>query len=154
MTFPFGLTSVSPQDLKRFQRLYEESVSDQPLDDLGEWFLRTYDDCETHGFSDALNKLDFVLDDCSDYVGFVAAKHLLSQAAPGSAVSYQVGRRLLAHTSPLLFRYGLCLVIAGAVLIDSETRDAVARLSSSDEETAQLVQLAKIAIQTGVAPHA
>lgn len=151
MAFPFGLRELSPDDLRTFRRLYEESVSVHPIDELGQWYMRTYETVAPGNFSEALRELEIVLRQGHDYSGFAAAKHLLSQASPGSPVSYQIARCLLSHRSPLLFRYGLCLVIAGEVLVDDEVTDAVARLAGADKETMGLAQVAKIAIRTGFA---
>lgn len=153
MAFPFGFQELSVDDLKTFRRRYEDSVAAQPIDDLGHWYLQTYETVESGDFSEALSRLEVVLDESTDYSAFAAAKHLLAQVNPGSAVSYQLARRLLAHRSPLLFRYGLCLVTAGEVWVDREVTDAVARLACADEETMRLAQVAKLAIQTGVARH-
>lgn len=153
MAFPFGFQQLSVGDLKTFRRRYEESVAAQPIDNLGQWYLRSYETVEPGEFSEALSQLDRILGGSTDYSGFAAAKHLLSQVNPGSAVSYQVARRLLTHRSPLLFRYGLCIVIAGEVRVDEEVTGAVARLAGMDEETMGLAQVAKLAIQTGVARH-
>lgn len=151
MAFPFGFKELSPDDLGTFRRRYEESVTVQPIDELGQWYLRSYETVLPGDFSEAIRDLEIVLSKGHDYSGFAAAKHLLSQANPGSPVSYQIACRLLNHRSPLLFRYGLCLVIAGEVLVDHEVTDAVARLAGADEETMGLAQVAKIAIRTGLA---
>lgn len=154
MAFPFGFQELSPDDLKTFRQRYEDSVAAQPIDDFGQWYLRTYETVEPGDFSEALSRLDMVLGKSTDYSGFAAAKHLLSQANLGSPVSDQIARRLLGHRSPLLFRYGLCLVIAGEVWVDREVNDAVARLAGADEQTMYFAQVAKLAIQTGAARRA
>lgn len=151
MDFPFGLKELSPSDLVTYRRRYEDSVASQPVDGLAQWYLKTYESVQPGEFTEALNRLDMVLAKSSDYSAFVAAKHLLSQVSPGSPVGYQVTRRLLANGSPLLFRYGLCLVIAGDSMVDREISEAITRLSSVDEETMRLTQVAKIAIQSGAA---
>ncbi len=153
MTFPFGIQELTVDDLSTFRRRYEDSVEEQPIDDLGQWHIRTYDTVEPGDFSEALNRLEVVLGKSSDYSGFAAARHLLSQCSPGSSVSYQMVRQLLAQPSPLLFRYGLCIVVAGEVWVDREVIDMIARLARADQETMALAQLAKLAIETGLAPH-
>jgi hypothetical protein len=152
MTFPFGLQALSPDDFLTFRAKYEESVAPQPLDDLGQWYLESYKTVESGGFTEALNWLDFVLEKGCDYSGYTAARHLLSQGDPRSAVSMQVVRRLLAHRSPLLVRYGLCLTVSGDALVDRESQAAIARLKNEeDSTTAQLARLAELAMQTGIA---
>jgi hypothetical protein len=153
VAFPFGLEGLSLGELKQFRKLYEDSVRNQPVDDFGKWFLETYNIIAAGEFTEALNRLDLVLGRSPDYTGFIASKHVLSQAQSGSFVSYQVARRLLAHRSPLLFRYGLCLVIAGEVPVNHEIASAVQRQHSGDPETLTLFQIAEIAIKNGVAPH-
>jgi hypothetical protein len=153
MPFPPGFARLSPGDLKVFRQFYEESVEAQPMDKLGAWFLSTYDHLEAGEFTHALGLLDEVLRKSPDYSGFLAAKHLLSQVDSCSGVTYQIAKRLLAHPSPLIVRYGLCLVIAGEVPLDRSIADAVASLSFTDEETMDYGRLAKLAIQRGDAQH-
>jgi hypothetical protein len=148
--FPFNLDRVSPDDLKRFRQLYEASVKPQPLDDLGQWFLDTYRVVEAGNWTEALNRFDMVLSGSPDYTAFAVARHLLGQARPGSAVHYQITRRLLGGRSPLLVRYGLCLVIAGEALVDREIATVVANISRcGDEETASFISLARLALDNG-----
>jgi hypothetical protein len=153
LSFPFGFQELSPGDLKRFRGLYENSVKAQPVDKLAQWFIQTYDAVGTGEFTEALSRLDVVLDQSPDYSGFVASKHVLSQVDAGSAVSYQVAMRLLAHRSPLLFRYGICLVTSGEVPVDREIANAIDRLSNVDQETMMFAQVAKLAIQRGLTPN-
>jgi hypothetical protein len=152
MTLPFGLTELTPDDLKTFRLRFEGSISPQPIHNLGEWFISTYTDEELdHGFTEPFTRLQGMILEVPDYTAYVMVKHLLSKVDNCSPMAHCLTELLLQQSSPLLLQYGLCMVISGHTVLDRETSNMISQNKPrGGKETLLFFQIAEIAIKMGV----